>query len=59
VVEAVDRQGNRYFAKLINLAKSEQKGYDECLQFNSEVLEDLDDFIFKEHLLKIHTQISN
>lgn len=58
MVEA-DFRGKPVYAKLVNIAKSEAKGYDECLQFNSEVLEDLDEMIFKDHFLGILTQISN
>lgn len=55
----MDRQGARLFAKLISIERSEQKGFDECLQFNNEVLEDLDELIFKENLLAIRAQVSN
>ncbi len=58
-MEAVNRQGSKLYAKLISIEKSEQKGFDECLQFNNEVLEDLDELIFKDHFLAIRAQVSN
>ena len=59
IKEAYNDEGQGLYVKLLQVAKIDNLGISETLDFNRALLGQLDDFLFQEHFLKIQEEITN